>query len=76
MQILTSHVLQVIKMNETGFWFWLSAIANICQLESYEMLLKQTDNDALLNYLQHQDNDYFKQIIKQNEEILNLLKDK
>lgn len=62
-------------MNEqNSFWFWLGVIANCCQLESYEMLLKQTNNDDLLQYLMHQDNDYLQTIIKQNEEIIELLK--
>lgn len=61
-------------METNSFYFWLSVIANLCQLESYEMLIKQTNNDDLMNYLQHQDNDYLEQIIKQNEIIIDLLK--
>lgn len=61
-------------MENNSFYFWLSVIANICQLESYEMLIKQTNNDDLMNYLQHQDNDYLEQIIEQNEIIIDLLK--
>lgn len=62
-------------MEETGFYFWLSVVANCCQLESYEMLLKDAKNNELMQYLQHQDNDYLKKIIEQNEQIIRLLKE-
>ena len=60
-------------MNEEGFWFWLGVVANICQLESYEMLIKDSKNSDLMNYLMHQDNDYLQQIIEQNNKIIQLL---
>lgn len=63
-------------MSENGFLFWLSVVADCCQLESYEMLVKQADNDDLMQYLRHQDSDYLQKIIKQNEEIIKLLKAK
>lgn len=64
-------------MNEqNNFWFWLGVVANCCQLESYEMLLKQTNNDDLMKYLKHQDDDYLQMIIKQTEKIIELLKAK
>lgn len=62
-------------MEETGFWFWLSVVANCCQVESYEMLLADAKNNELMAYLQHQDNDYLKKIIEQNEQIIRLLKE-
>lgn len=61
-------------MNDNGFWFWLSVVANICQLESYSMLLKDADNNELMKFLQHQDTDYLQIIINQNKEIIELLK--
>lgn len=57
-------------MNENSFIFWLSIMANACQLESYEMLVHDAKNNELMQYLQHQDNDYLKAIIKQNEKII------
>jgi len=60
-------------MNEEGFWFWLGVVANICQLESYEMLIRDSKNSDLMNYLMHQDNDYLQQIIEQNNKIIQLL---
>ena len=60
-------------MNEEGFWFWLGVVANICQLESYEMLIRDSKNSDLMNYLMHQDNDYLQQIIEQNKKIIQLL---
>ena len=69
-------------MNDNGFYFWLSVIANCCQIESYQMLLKDADNNQLMQFLQHQDSDYLqtiidqnKKIIQQNEEIISLLKE-
>ena len=62
-------------MNDNTFWFWLSVIANVCQIESYQMNIKQVDNDILLKYMEHQDQDYLKTIIAQNEEIIKLLKE-
>lgn len=69
-------------MNDSGFYFWLSVIANCCQIESYQMLLKDADNNQLMQFLQHQDSDYLqtiidqnKKIIQQNEEIISLLKE-
>ena len=60
--------------NENNFWFWLSVVANICQLESYQMLLKQTNNDDIMFELKEQDKSYLDKILKQNEEIISLLK--
>lgn len=71
-----------------SFWWWLAVTANYCQIESYEMNKKQISNDELMKHLQEQDkilneqdnmlqeqtNIYLKKIIKQNEEIIELLK--
>ena len=62
-------------MNDDTFWFWLSVVANICQIESYQMNIKQVNNDILLKYMEHQDQDFLKIIISQNEEIVRLLKE-
>lgn len=63
-------------MNEsnTNFFFWLSVLANLCQLESYNMLLKQADNDDIMKFLKEQDDVFLNKIIEQNQEIINLLK--
>ena len=42
-----------------NFFFWLSVVANVLQIENYRMLLKDATN-----------NDILKKIIEQNEEIL------
>lgn len=61
-------------MNDNyNFWFWLSVVANCAQLESYNILLKDFDNNDLMKYLQHQD-ELLNKIITQNEELLKLLK--
>lgn len=55
------------------FFFWLNVIASIAQLESYNILLHDFNNNDLMEYLKHQD-DLLGKIINQNEEILSLLK--
>lgn len=55
---------------ELNFFFWLSVLANFCQLENYRFNLKDLKNTDLLKYLEHQDNDYLKEIIIQNELII------
>ena len=45
---------------------YLSILANLCQLDSWQMNNKSLSNEALLKYLQHQDNDYLNKIIEQN----------
>ena len=63
-------------MENNSFYFWLSVVANICQLESYEMLIKDAKNNELMQYLQHQDTDYLETIIDQNRQIIQLLKER
>ena len=46
----------------------------ILQLISLQILFKDYNNSDLMNELQRQDSDYLEKIIKQNEEILNLLR--
>lgn len=43
------------------------------QILSYMMLLGDANNNDLLRYLQHQDNDLLNKIIEQNEQIIELL---
>ena len=68
-------------MNDDLGLLYLSILANVCQLDSWQMNRKSLTNEALLEYLQHQDNDFLDKIIeqneliiKQNEEILEQLK--
>ena len=56
------------------FWFWLSVMANFAQLESYNILLNDFNNNDLMKYLNHQD-DLLNLIISQNKEIIQLLKE-
>lgn len=66
--------------NDNNFWFWLGAMANFAQLESYQILLNDFDNHDLMNFLRHQDKlldtiiEQNQIIINQNEEILRYLK--
>lgn len=68
-------------MNDNNFYFMLSYFANLLQIADFQMNVKQISNDELLKYLEHQDQDYLKisieqneKIIAQNEEIIKLLR--
>ena len=67
--------------DNNNFYYLLSNLANILQIANFQMNVQEINNNELMEYLQHQDNDYLKaiieqneSIIKQNEEIINLLK--
>lgn len=60
-------------ISDYDFFFWLNVIANIVQIESYEILRKDFNNNDLMHFLEHQDN-LLEKIINQNEEILQYLK--
>lgn len=51
----------------------LDILANIIQLKSYEILVNDFNNNDLMQYLKHQD-ELLDKIIRQNEEIIDLLK--
>jgi hypothetical protein len=51
----------------------LEKLSNILQILSYMILINDFDNNDLMKYLQHQD-ELLDKIIKQNEELLQLLK--
>lgn len=51
----------------------LEDFSNILQILSFLILVKDFNNTDLMKYLEHQD-DLLNTIIKQNEEIINLLK--
>lgn len=59
--------------NDYNFWFWLSVMADFAQLESYNILLHDFNNNDLMHYLKHQD-ELLNKIINQNKEIIKLLK--
>ena len=48
----------------------------ILQLYSLFLLIQDYNNSDLMNELQKQDTQYFEKIIKQNEEIITLLKER
>lgn len=52
----------------------LEILSNILQIKSYEILINDFNNNDLMKYLQHQD-ELLDKIIKQNEQILQLLKE-
>lgn len=51
----------------------LDLFSNLLQIKSYEILVNDFNNNDLMKYLQHQD-ELLDKIIKQNEELLQLLK--
>lgn len=64
-----------------SFWFWMTVVANYCQIESYSLNKKQISNDEIARLLLEQDkildeqtNVYLKRIVEQNEEILRYLR--
>lgn len=59
---------------ENNFVYWLGIIANILQIENYNLLLKDKTNNEIMKELQNQDSNYLEKIVKQNEEIIELLK--
>ena len=52
----------------------INNISLLLQALSLEILFKDYNNEDLMNELQKQDKYYFEKIIKQNNEILQLLK--
>ena len=59
--------------NIYDFWFWLNVTANFAQLESYNILLHDFNNNDLMQYLKHQD-ELLEVIIEQNQQIIDLLR--
>lgn len=60
-------------MNNNDF---INKLGLILQALSLEILFKDYNNTDLMQELQHQNNDYFKTLIKNQEEILKLLKER
>ena len=60
-------------MNDNNFFFWLAVVADVAQLESYNILLNDFNNNDLMRFLEHQDK-LLTTIIEQNEQIIRLLK--
>ena len=53
---------------------YIDKLSLILQALSLEILFKDYNNSDLMQELQHQNNDYFQKIIKNQEEILTLLR--
>lgn len=68
--------------NDFDIFFILNIISNLLQIVDYQLNVSQVSNDELMKHLQKQDgilseqtNIYLKQIIKQNEEIKEMLRE-
>lgn len=62
-------------MNNNNGFFLLNVLANCFQMLDYNLNVTQTSNDVLFKEIQKQNKEYLEKIIKQNEEIIKLLKD-
>ena len=60
-------------MLDTNSLEGLNTYANILQIASYEQLLRQADNDDIMQELDHQNQAYLEQIIKIQTKILRKL---
>lgn len=67
--------------NKYNGFFWLAFLANLAQLQSLDLNMKDATNNEILQSLQEQNSKYLEKIIeqneliiKQNEEILRKLK--
>lgn len=63
------------KLNKYDNFFWLGFLANIAQLVNFDMNLKETTNDVIIDKLEKETNLYLRKIIKQNNTIIKLLKE-
>lgn len=68
--------------NDFDIFFILNIISNLLQIVDYQLNVSQVSNDEIMRHLQKQDgilseqtNIYLKQIIKQNEEIKEILRE-
>ena len=66
-----------------NFYFWLNTMANLLQVENYNLNLKDKTNTEINNHLQRQDqimsenlSKKLDKIIEQNEKIIELLNKK
>lgn len=66
-----------------NFYFWLNTLANFLQIENYNLNLQDATNTEINNHLQQQDkilsqslDKKLDKVVQQNEEILELLKNK
>jgi len=63
------------ELNNNNGFFLLNVLANCFQMLDYNLNVTQTSNDVLFKEIQKQNKEYLEKIIKQNEEIIKLLKD-
>ena len=61
------------NQNDNSFFYLLNIIANVLQIESYELLLKDADNNTILHELGRQNTNYLEKIVRQNSAILDRL---
>lgn len=78
------------NINSDNFFNRWAIMTGIIQLLDYDLNIKQVDNDTLLQHLNKQDkileqqsqelqkqtNEYLEKIVRQNYEIINILKNK
>ena len=59
-----------------NYQYFSENLSLILQILSFELLLKDCTNNSIMNELQKQDTQYFDKIIKNQEEILKILKER
>lgn len=62
------------EQDDFDFLDILAVIAFMVQMADYEATIKQSSNNDLMKEMRRQDSIYLQKIIKQNDEILKLLK--
>ena len=60
--------------NNQNFWNSLNLYATFLQIMDLALLQSDASNNELMRELQRQDREYLDKIVKQNEEIIRLLK--
>ena len=60
--------------NNQNFWNSLNLYATFLQIMGLALLQSDASNNELMRELQRQDREYLDKIVKQNEEIIRLLK--
>lgn len=62
------------QYQQAEFWDFLALFTACLQIMDYNATIRQSSNDDLMAEMRKQDSEYLQKIIKQNEEIITLLK--
>lgn len=62
------------QSRQDEFWNFLALFTAALQIMDYNAAMRQSSNDDIMAEMRKQDSEYLQKIIKQNEEIIALLK--